>query len=100
MRVVETVEGADKIDGGCRQVHHKVVDGLRNGDESGRWRWNKRDATTGTLGFEGDGDCVLLGGGQGQKIVGGMVNEFVAVFAKWANEVGNLWKRQSGGKDC
>jgi hypothetical protein len=34
---VKAGEGAEEVDGGRGQVHHEVVDGLRDREDGGRW---------------------------------------------------------------
>lgn len=88
MAVVEAVEGPDEVDCCGGEVHDEVVYCFGDGEDGGGGCGDEGCRTTGAFGGEGDG--VLGGGCEVEEVVGGLLNEFVAVFAEGADEVLNL----------
>lgn len=84
MAAIEAVEGAYEVDGCGGQVHDEVVDCLGDGNDFGRGDGG-RIGMPRALGWDGDG--VLGGGCQVEEFVCCVVDEFVAVFAEWADVV-------------
>lgn len=87
--VVEPGEGRKEGDGGRRQVHDEVGDGLGDGEDLGGGDGSGGRGVAGSFG--GDGDGVGFARRELEEVVCCGLDELVAVLAEGPDKVPNLW---------